>query len=47
MKAILKLAVMVLVAFSLYNYFSNGSSANVTVAGEQVAVDAGNFVAEF
>ena len=47
MKAILKLAVIALAAFGLYNYFGNGSFENVTVAGEVVAVDAGNFVAEF
>ena len=47
MKAILKLAVIAVAAFGLYNYFGNGSFENVTVAGEVVAVDAGNFVAEF
>ncbi len=47
MKAILKLAVIALGAFGLYNYFSNGSFENVTVTGDAVVVDAGNFISEF
>ena len=47
MRSILNFVVIALIAFGIYKYLGDDSFENVTVQGDAVAVDAGNFVAEF